>query len=161
MYAYFRFFANDLVLIYSDQVEAYTSSRNKEDIDLYKAKPDDTTVSIIAKQTDRKILASTAQSDLAKAVYDFYPCPFGLGGRRHGLQSAYYHFTGNIKPWTKYDPSNQRFRQWYDVLAEIGIDVNAAIFNSSSSTTSSKTKRRLLHNNTSQRRQAPREKRRR
>ncbi|MEM8861425.1 MAG: 4Fe-4S dicluster domain-containing protein, partial [Chloroflexota bacterium] len=50
---------------------------------------------------------------LMAAIYTAFPCPFApVKGQ---IRVAYHHFTGNIKPWTRYDPGNARFQQWYAV----------------------------------------------
>jgi len=62
---------------------------------------------------------------LAEAVWAAYPCPFY---DEPAPDLAYYHFTGNRKPWTKYDTSNPRYAEWYEALADAGVDVQQALF---------------------------------
>ena len=59
-------------------------------------------------------------------IYGGYPCPFPpvRDGR------AYYHFTGNVKPWTKWNQKNKQFQLWYDAVSASGdINVRRDIFN--------------------------------
>ena len=96
MYAYFRFFARDLVLFYPSQVVRYSLSR-------------ETVVSTIGDG-----------SDISEKVWAAFPCPFVRKEAPPPL--AYYHFTGNKKPWSKYDPANAKFAEWYAALGEAGVD---------------------------------------
>ena len=96
MYAYFRFFARDLVLFYPSQVVRYSLSR-------------EAVVSTIGDG-----------SDISEKVWAAFPCPFFQKEAPPPL--AYYHFTGNKKPWSKYDPANAKFAEWYAALGEAGVD---------------------------------------
>lgn len=130
MYAYFRFYANDLTLVYSDRIVAFIPSRPKHAVDPHNPTPHDARLEVLATEDARRRPdAPSAERRLAAAVYDAFPCPFSVSPDHVGV--AYYHFTGNVKPWTRYDPENVRFRQWYAVLSEIGIDAKALILNSS------------------------------
>ena len=57
-------------------------------------------------------------------IYAAYPCPFPPVKDR-----AYYHFTGNIKPWTKWNPKNKQFQLWYDAVSASGdVSVQNDVF---------------------------------
>ena len=62
---------------------------------------------------------------LADRVWANFPCPFQSGP---APELAYYHFTGSRKPWNKHDRRNAKFAEWYDTLADIGVDVQAVLF---------------------------------
>ena len=102
MYAYFRFFARDLVLFYPSQVVRYTPTKE----------------AVVSTLGDG--------SDLSQKVWAAFPCPFFQKNEPPPL--AYYHFTGNKKPWSKYDPSNAKFAEWYAALGEAGVDAQS-LFN--------------------------------
>jgi hypothetical protein len=101
MYAYFRFFARDLVLIYPEEIVSYNAEE-----------------SIVASREDG--------SQLSSKVWAAFPCPFF--SKKNVPALAYYHFTGARKPWSAYDPANRRFAEWYAALADAGVDVRAALF---------------------------------
>ena len=104
MYSYFLFEAMDLTLIYADGVRSYGNG------------------SLAGEQ---RVLERMAAHDPATAaalrqeLYAAYPCPFPL----HVKERAYIHFTGNLKPWTKKNPGDPRFKLWYDAVTRSG-DVN-------------------------------------
>ena len=61
-------------------------------------------------------------SDISEKVWAAFPCPFFE--KKAPPPLAYYHFTGNKKPWSKYDPSNSKFAEWYAALgaaASLGV----------------------------------------
>lgn len=104
MFSYFLFEAKDLTLIYKDKVWSYTggSLESGEDV-LEEIEKHDTTVAKALKEE----------------VFGAYPCPFPLSVK----QRAYIHFTGNLKPWTKFNPTEPKFKLWYDALS-LSPDVN-------------------------------------
>ena len=93
MYAYLRFFARDLVLFYPSQVVRYSLSR--------------------------EAVVSTIGADAAIWTKGLggVPLKFVPAGT-----SRDYHFTGNKKPWSKHDPANAKFAEWYAALGEAGVD---------------------------------------
>ena len=123
MYAYFRFFARELTLIFGDRVLAWTPKpppgAAQDARSLQQLRND--------KASHPVVLADRADADdpLARAVWANFPCPFH-SGKDPAL--AYYHFTGSRKPWNKYDTKNPKFKEWYDTLADIGVDVRQVLF---------------------------------
>lgn len=110
MYSYFLFEAHDLTLIYSDGVMAYTEGS----VDHAESVLDE-----LAKHDP-----PTARA-LKQEVYSAYPCPFPVSIK----ERAYIHFTGNIKPWTKYNPENPQFKLWYAAVTASGdVDLQRDIF---------------------------------
>jgi hypothetical protein len=110
MFSYFLFEARDLTLIYKDEVLAYDGG---------------------SLDHGEKVLAGLAQRDavtsaaLREELYSAYPCPFPLSVKAR----AYIHFTGNLKPWTKHNPTNPQFRLWYDAVTASGdVDLQRDIF---------------------------------
>ena len=122
MYAYFRFFARDLVLIWPDRVLAWRKDPDGT------AEPDSTHRKLLGSAADAPYVVADRRDGgaLAKAVWEAYPCPF------YGADTelAYHHFTGNTKPWSRYKPKDARFAAWYEALAEAGVDVQQALFSS-------------------------------
>mmetsp|Transcript_3055 Transcript_3055/g.9100 ORF Transcript_3055/g.9100 Transcript_3055/m.9100 type:complete len:388 (-) Transcript_3055:8-1171(-) len=120
MYAYFRFFARDLTLVYGDRVLRWGGGAPR------RLGPDARTARLLGDERDvpAAIAARGDGSALSAAVWDAFPCPFF---ENPAPDLAYFHFTGNTKPWSKYDTTNSRFRDWYAALAEAGVDV-ASIF---------------------------------
>lgn len=121
MYAYFRFFARDLSLIFGDRVVRWVAPRPRgaveDSVSKRKLGSDDDRPTVVATRGD-------PDDALAGAVWAAFPCPFY---HKPAPNLAYYHFTGNKKPWTVYDPSNARYAEWYDALAAAGVDVAAAL----------------------------------
>mmetsp|Transcript_27337 Transcript_27337/g.94490 ORF Transcript_27337/g.94490 Transcript_27337/m.94490 type:complete len:322 (+) Transcript_27337:1946-2911(+) len=120
MYAYFRFVARDLTLIYEDEVVAYRGDAAAA-------------VAVATNPRVRRAGAPRAAAPVgadgaaranAAVVYGAFPCPFPAMDE---ARLAYFHFTGNSKPWTLYDPSNARYAQWYAMLEGLGIDVRKQI----------------------------------
>ena len=140
MYAYFRFYADDLTLVYPERVVAYGNgtepNARRARTDKARARVDDRAPTAILAEPRQLALATAAHSQskapdalLAKAAYAAYPCPFLPPGKdKDDVNLAYYHFTGNKKPWTTYDPTDPKYAQWYRVLADIGIDVQHVLF---------------------------------
>ena len=119
MYSYFRYYAQDIALIYSDHLEGVRPGGSSDDV---------YTPHFESQWT---VLADRHDADL---VYkNGFPCPFTSDTY---LPLAYHHFTGVVKPWTRYDPSNPRYQQWYAVLRDIGIDVRTTIFHNQTSSSS-------------------------
>ena len=118
MYAYFRFFAKDLVLIFGDRVLAWGPRGGAEDAASARA---------LARggAAPRVVADRGAGGPLADRVWANFPCPFHSGP---APELAYYHFTGSRKPWNKHDRRNAKFAEWYDTLADIGVDVQAVLF---------------------------------
>lgn len=127
MYAYFRFYANDLTLVFADAVQAFKGRRPVRPP--YRLNADNVRLDVLASRDDVHG-DDLMKRKLASAIYRAFPCPFAPV--KGDIDVAYHHFTGNVKPWTRYDPGNARFKQWYAVLADIGIDVQKTIFNESS-----------------------------
>lgn len=122
MYAYFRFFARDLTLIYGDRVLGWLKKRPSD------APVDERSHKALQHDNDHPVVLAdrTDASDaLAAAVWGNFPCPFFTNPKP---KLAYYHFTGNKKPWSAYDRTNPRYVDWYDTLLDIGIDVHQALF---------------------------------
>mmetsp|Transcript_64525 Transcript_64525/g.126726 ORF Transcript_64525/g.126726 Transcript_64525/m.126726 type:complete len:371 (-) Transcript_64525:223-1335(-) len=107
MYSYFLFDAQDLTFIYADEIHHYGSG----DLD----KP-----SFVLSGTAQAQNQATADA-LKAEVYGAYPCPFPMRIK----ERAYIHFTGNVKPWTKYNPQNPQFQLWYEAVQASG-DVSVA-----------------------------------
>jgi len=115
MYSYFLFEAQDLTLIYADRV---LSMRNGS---LAGAEP------VLERAS---FPAERGAAALERAVYGAYPCPFPLRIK----ERAYLHFTGNLKPWTKWNPKDPRFKLWYEAAAKVeGADVHSELFGSGAS----------------------------
>ena len=122
MYSYFLFEAKDLTLIYADRV---LSMRNAS---LSGAE------AVITRNTKRARGALAPAFDdetaamaaaLERDVYEAYPCPFPLRVK----ERAYLHFTGNRKPWSKWNPQDTRFQLWYDAADKVeGIDLQRDVF---------------------------------
>jgi hypothetical protein len=108
MYSYFLFDAHDLTLIYADKVLAYRNGT---------AALPGNGISVLEPNHHTSFATSKEATDaLRKDIYGAYPCPFPLKVKAR----AYVHFTGNMKPWTKYNPSNPQFQAWYDAVTRSG-----------------------------------------
>jgi hypothetical protein len=110
MYSYFLFVAHDLTLIYADKVMAYGDG---------------------SLEHGESVLGELASHDpntaaaLRGEIYSAYPCPFPISVK----DRAYVHFTGNVKPWTKWNPANPQFQLWYDAVTASGdVDIQRDIF---------------------------------
>lgn len=89
----------------------------------------------IRKHLIRKCLSSFKQSECEHAAVLFsggvarsFPCPFSARG--HGVLHAYVHYTGQRKPWTRFNPENSRFLKWYLALTSLpnAADLLSAVF---------------------------------
>lgn len=110
MYSYFLFDALDLTFIYKEEILHYTNGSLAGGVSV---------LAELAAQGER----ATADA-LRDEVYSAYPCPFPISVK----DRAYIHFTGNVKPWTKHNPANPKFKLWYDAVSASGIDVARDIF---------------------------------
>lgn len=115
MYSYFMFDAKDITLIYKQSVLRHTTGSTTEasDISRTPSQGGSYPAHSVAKMND--LIASA------------YPCPFP----KVTSGSAYYHFTGNVKPWTKYKPTDKAFALWYKAAEASGIDVQETFFSGS------------------------------
>jgi hypothetical protein len=110
MYSYFLFDGKDLTLIYSNRIMSYTNGSLDHG---------DSILDEISKYD-----ASKAH-EIKQRVFEAYPCPFPLKIKTR----AYHHFTGNVKPWTKYNPDHPQFKLWYEAVAASGdISVERDVF---------------------------------
>ena len=111
MFSYFLFDAEDLTLIYKDKVVSYGRGRLERNESLLE---------------QLGTHDPTRAKKLHEEVFEgAYPCPFPQNTKT----SAYIHFAGFAKPWTKYDPKNPKFKLWYDALGlSPGISLKRDIF---------------------------------
>ena len=114
MYSYFLFDAKDLTFIYHGykgppRIMSYRNGSLSGGVDVLH---------------DLSVRDPPKAAALHAEIYAAYPCPFPPVKDR-----AYYHFTGNIKPWTKWNPKNKQFQLWYDAVSASGdVSVQNDVF---------------------------------
>lgn len=120
MYSYFVFDAADLTLIFDDRIVGYYNRSTTRETTLFRV-----------RQRSGHDGSPTGgwspaqQEQLRRVLTSAYPCPFPP--YRDG--QAYHHFTGALKPWSAYKPSNPAFKLWYDAVEAPGtIDVKRDVF---------------------------------
>jgi hypothetical protein len=123
MYSYFLFDAMDLTFIYHGGRSKTGKGDNPPRVMSYRNGSLSGGVDVLQQLSLRDPPKARA---LREEIYGGYPCPFPpvRDGR------AYYHFTGNVKPWTKWNQKNKQFQLWYDAVSASGdINVRRDIFN--------------------------------